>query len=62
MFSKLKMVGLTMVFGLFSCQQNTSTQRADNALVVKSQATPQDKISISRLAISHSAKKEPAKE
>nr|WP_312116031.1 MULTISPECIES: hypothetical protein [unclassified Moraxella] len=62
MFSKLKMVGLTMVFGLFGCQQNTSTQRADNALVVKSQATPQDKISISRLAISHSAKKEPAKE
>ena len=56
MFSKLKMVGLTMVFGLYGCQQNTSIQRADNALVVKSQATPQDKISISRLAISHSAK------
>ena len=29
MFSKLKMVGLTMVFGLFGCQQNTPIEKAE---------------------------------
>ena len=29
MFSKLKMVGLTMVFGLFGCQQNTLIEKAE---------------------------------
>lgn len=62
MFSKFKMVGLMIAFSLFGCQQNMPTQKADNALVVKSPPTTQDKISISRLAISHSAKKELAKE
>ena len=29
MFSKLKMVGLTMVFGLYGCQQNTLIEKAE---------------------------------